>query len=67
MAYSPPRAVYDACVLYPFHLRNLLIQCAADRLVEAAALVSFQNVGIPILASSSSSSAVMRARSKMPP
>ena len=35
MAYSPPRAVYDACVLYPFHLRNLLIQCAADRLVEA--------------------------------
>lgn len=35
MAYSRPRAVYDACVLYPFHLRNLLIQCAADRLVEA--------------------------------
>src|SRR5690606_29122137 len=35
MAYSPLRAVYDACVLYPFHLRNLLIQCAADRLVEA--------------------------------
>jgi predicted nucleic acid-binding protein len=28
-------AVYDACVLYPFQLRNLLVQCAADRLVEA--------------------------------
>ena len=35
MAYRPPVAVYDACVLYPFQLRNLLIQCAADRLVDA--------------------------------
>ncbi len=35
MSYKPPVAVYDACVLYPFHLRNLLIQCAAERLVEA--------------------------------
>ena len=35
MAYDPPIAVYNACVLYPFHLRNLLIQCAVDRLVEA--------------------------------
>jgi hypothetical protein len=35
MAYEPPVAVYDACVLYPFHLRNLLIQCAVDRLVDA--------------------------------
>jgi predicted nucleic acid-binding protein len=35
MAYEPPVAVYDACVLYPFHLRNLLVQCAVDRLVEA--------------------------------
>lgn len=35
MAYKPPVAVYDACVLYPFHLRNLLIQCAVDRLVQA--------------------------------
>ena len=35
MAYEPPIAVYDACVLYPFHLRNLLVQCAVDRLVEA--------------------------------
>lgn len=30
-----PVAVYDACVLYPFHLRNLLIQCAVDGLVRA--------------------------------
>lgn len=34
MAYRPPVAVYDACVLYPFHIRNLLIQCAVDRLVQ---------------------------------
>jgi predicted nucleic acid-binding protein len=35
MAYKPVIAVYDACVLYPFHLRNLLVQCGVDRLVEA--------------------------------
>jgi hypothetical protein len=35
MAFNPPIAVYDACVLYPFHLRNILIQCAFDGLVEA--------------------------------
>jgi hypothetical protein len=35
MASKPPVAVYDACVLYPFHLRNLLIQCAFDGLVDA--------------------------------
>ena len=35
MAYEPAIAVYDACVLYPFHLRNLLVQCAVDRLVDA--------------------------------
>jgi len=35
MASKPPVAVYDACVLYPFHLRNVLIQCAFDGLVDA--------------------------------
>lgn len=35
MASKPPVAVYDACVLYPFHLHNVLIQCAFDDLVEA--------------------------------
>ena len=35
MASNPPVAVYDACVLYPFHLRNILIQCAFDGLAEA--------------------------------
>jgi predicted nucleic acid-binding protein len=35
MVSSPPVAVYDACVLYPFQLRNLLVQCGVDRLVEA--------------------------------
>ncbi len=35
MTYKPVRAVYDACVLYPFHLRNVLVQCGVDRLVDA--------------------------------
>lgn len=35
MTSEPPVAVYDACVLYPFHLRNIPIQCAFDGLVEA--------------------------------
>lgn len=35
MVSKPPVAVYDACVLYPFHLRNVLIQCAFDGLVAA--------------------------------
>lgn len=35
MGFEPPIVVYDACVLYPFHIRNLLIQCAADGLVRA--------------------------------
>jgi hypothetical protein len=26
----PPVALYDACFLYPFHLRNRLIKCASD-------------------------------------
>ena len=35
MASKPPVAVYDACVLYPFHLRNVLVQCAVDGLALA--------------------------------
>jgi hypothetical protein len=35
MAFEPPVAVFDACILYPFHLRNVVIQAAVDRLVEA--------------------------------
>ena len=35
MASDPPVVVYDACVLYPFHLRNLLIQLAVEGLVPA--------------------------------
>ncbi|MBB3149789.1 hypothetical protein FHS21_006243 [Phyllobacterium trifolii] len=35
MPFNPQVAIYDACVLYPFHLRNLLIYCAVDRLVDA--------------------------------
>ena len=35
MAFEPSVAVYDACILYPFHLRNIVVQAAVDRLVEA--------------------------------
>jgi hypothetical protein len=33
MGSDPPIVVYDACVLYPFHLRNLLIELAVHDLV----------------------------------
>jgi PIN domain len=35
MALEPAVAVFDACILYPFHLRNILVQAGVDRLVEA--------------------------------
>jgi hypothetical protein len=37
MASEPPIpiVIYDACVLYPFSLRNVPVQCAVDRLVRA--------------------------------
>ncbi|WP_455275059.1 PIN domain-containing protein [Rhizobium herbae] len=35
MASKPLVAVLDACVLYPFHLRNLLVQAAFDGLFDA--------------------------------
>lgn len=35
MAFNPPTAVCDACVLYPFHQRNILIQASADGLYDA--------------------------------
>jgi hypothetical protein len=35
MAFSPVVAVFDACILYPFHLRNVIVQAAVDRLVHA--------------------------------
>ncbi len=35
MAFELSVAVLDACVLYPFHLRNVLVQAAVDRLVDA--------------------------------
>jgi len=35
MAFEPSVAVFDACILYPFHLRKIIVQAAVDRLVEA--------------------------------
>jgi hypothetical protein len=35
MAFEPSIAVFDACILYPFHLRNIVVQAAVDRLVDA--------------------------------
>jgi predicted nucleic acid-binding protein len=34
MAFSPVVAVCDACILYPFHLRNVIAQAGVDRLVH---------------------------------
>jgi predicted nucleic acid-binding protein len=34
MAFEPSITVCDACVLYPFHLRNIIVQAAVDRLVD---------------------------------
>jgi hypothetical protein len=35
MVSKPLVAVLDACVLYPFHLRNVLVQAAFDGLFDA--------------------------------
>jgi hypothetical protein len=35
MAFEPSIAIFDACILYPFHLRNIVVQAAVDRLVDA--------------------------------
>ena len=35
MAFNPVVAVCDACILYPFHLRNVIVQAGVDRLVHA--------------------------------
>ena len=35
MAFEPAVVIFDACILYPFQLRNVLVQLAVDRLVDA--------------------------------
>src|SRR5258706_16042108 len=35
MALEPPIVIFDACILYPFHLRNIAVQLAVDRLADA--------------------------------
>ena len=35
MGFEPAVTVFDACVLYPFHLRNILVQAAVDGLIDA--------------------------------
>lgn len=35
MAPEPVVSVLDACILYPFHLRNVVVQAAVDRLFDA--------------------------------
>lgn len=60
MASRPPIAVYDACVLYPFHLRNVLIQCAFDGLVAARWTDDIHAEWIRNLAANSPSTPVAR-------
>jgi hypothetical protein len=40
MAFEPSIAVLDSCILYPFHLRNIIVQAAVDQLVEARYCIS---------------------------
>jgi hypothetical protein len=35
MGFEPAVAVLDACILYPFHLRNIIVQAATDDLIAA--------------------------------
>jgi hypothetical protein len=35
MEFEPAVAVFDACILYPFHLRNIIVQAATDDLIAA--------------------------------
>ena len=35
MAFKPSVAVFDACILYPFHLRDIIVQASVDGLVKA--------------------------------
>jgi hypothetical protein len=51
MAFEPAIAVFDACVLYPFHLRNILVQAAVDRMVDARWTDEIHNEWIRNLAS----------------
>lgn len=43
MPTRPSVVVYDACVLYPLHLKNILVQVGADRLVFPRWTLEIQN------------------------
>ena len=60
MASEPPVAVYDACVLYPFHLRNVLVQCAFDGLVQARWTDEIHDEWIRSLAANSPATPIAR-------
>src|SRR5215469_6221181 len=52
MAFEPAVAVFDACILYPFHLRNIVVQAAVDHLVEGRWTDTIHNEWIRNLAAS---------------
>jgi hypothetical protein len=62
MGFEPPVAVYDACVLYPFHVRNLLVQCAVDGLVRARWTGAIHDEWVRNLAAASPGVSVARLR-----
>jgi hypothetical protein len=35
MELDPSVVIFDTCILYPFHLRNIVVQIAVVRLVDA--------------------------------
>lgn len=60
MAFSPAIAIYDACILYPFHLRNIVVQAAVDDLVEARWTEAIHDEWIRNLAANRSSLPIKR-------
>jgi hypothetical protein len=48
MAFKPAIAVFDACILYPFHLRNILVQAATDHLACSACNAGAGAFGRPV-------------------
>jgi hypothetical protein len=62
MAFEPAVAVFDACILYPFHLRNIVVQAATDRLVEARWTDEIHEEWVTNLAANTSAVSIERLR-----
>jgi hypothetical protein len=62
MAFEPSVAVFDACILYPFHLRNVVVQAAVDRLIGGRWTDEIHDEWMRNLAASASAPPIERLR-----